>query len=245
MWRTGQRTAVLQASRSTQSPIAWIRPASSAIGMKTPAKACRASGVSSAAAPRRRQISPVVARRAADRRAGAGRRAPAPRAAPPRSRGGAGRWSPSLRGRCGSGCALRAWRGRARYRPCGPARRGRRRLPARSRRRSRRRRTRSCRAARTAARPPAMMRSQSASTSRPHVTSVWMMANSSPPSRETSSASRTRPVSRRRKLADQIVAGRMAERIVDVLEAVEIEIEERELRAVVRGHRPGRGRGGR
>ena len=71
-------------------------------------------------------------------------------------------------------------------------------LAARSPRRSRRRRRPSCRAARTAAPTAAMMRSQSASTSRPQVTSVWMMANSSPPSRATQSPTRTRPVRRRR-----------------------------------------------
>ena len=58
------------------------------------------------------------------------------------------------------------------------------------------------------------------------------MANSSPPSRATQSLARVRPVEAIGKLADQIVAGRMAKRIVDVLEAVEIEVEERDARAV-------------
>ena len=100
--------------------------------------------------------------------------------------------------RCGSGCGPRAWRDRARCRPCAPARRGRCRLPARSRRRSRRRRRRSCRGARTgcatACDDPLAQRRR---RRRRRATPVCTMANSSPPSRATQSAPRTRPVSRR------------------------------------------------
>ena len=58
---------------------------------------------------------------------------------------------------------------------------------------------------------------------------VWMMANSSPPTRATVSVSRTQWRSRAGHHLEQLVADRMAERVVDALEAVEIEIEHREL----------------
>jgi hypothetical protein len=49
---SGQRAAWRQASRITQAPIGTISPVSSAIGMNSPARSGRASGDSSAAAPR-------------------------------------------------------------------------------------------------------------------------------------------------------------------------------------------------
>ena len=58
-------------------------------------------------------------------------------------------------------------------------------------------------------------------------------------------ASRTPPASRCGDLADQLVAGRVAQRVVDLLEAVEVEIEESEPPAVAAAHRRARGRAGR
>ena len=58
--------------------------------------------------------------------------------------------------------------------------------------------------------------------------SVWMIANSSPPTREIVSVSRTQPRSRPATARKQLVADRVPERIVDVLEVVEVEAQHRE-----------------
>ena len=55
-----------------------------------------------------------------------------------------------------------------------------------------------------------------------------MMANSSPPSRASTSISRKVDLQAAAGLLEQSVAGRVAERIVDVLESVEVEHEDRE-----------------
>ena len=54
------------------------------------------------------------------------------------------------------------------------------------------------------------------------------MANSSPPSRAMVSSSRDRAADALRDGAEQLVADRMAERVVDALEVVEVEIEHRQ-----------------
>ena len=54
---------------------------------------------------------------------------------------------------------------------------------------------------------------------------VVMTANSSPPSRATRSSPRSSAGQAQRDVADQFVADRMAERVVDVLEVIEIDIE--------------------
>ena len=59
------------------------------------------------------------------------------------------------------------------------------------------------------------------------------MANSSPPSRATKSVSRTQPLQAGRHRFQQLVADRVAERIVDALEFVDVDIEHRELLAGV------------
>ena len=67
-----------------------------------------------------------------------------------------------------------------------------------------------------------------------------MTANSSPPMRATRSSSRTRVGEPLRHRADQFVADRMAERVVDVLEVVEVDVEHGRRRAAlahVRDHR--------
>ena len=71
----------------------------------------------------------------------------------------------------------------------------------------------------------ARMRSHSALTSRLRpATDTCRMANSSPPSRVTVVALAEKLRQPNGKLADQLSPGRMPERIVDMLEAVEIEI---------------------
>ena len=56
-----------------------------------------------------------------------------------------------------------------------------------------------------------------------------MIANSSPPRRATVSVSRTQRCSRRADLAQQRVAGVVAERVVDVLEVIEVEQQQPDL----------------
>ena len=63
-------------------------------------------------------------------------------------------------------------------------------------------------------------------------TPAWMIANSSPPSRASTSVSRSADFRRLRHLPKQRVAGGMAERIVDVLETIEIEHQDRKRLAV-------------
>ena len=77
-----------------------------------------------------------------------------------------------------------------------------------------------------------MMRSQSAATS--PVLSIFGLHDGelvAAETRDAVGAARAAPASRLDKLADEIVAGRVAERVVDVLEAVEVEIVERRARA--------------
>ena len=54
-----------------------------------------------------------------------------------------------------------------------------------------------------------------------------MTANSSPPRRATRSSPRRDAVEPQRDVADQLVADRVAERVVDVLEMVEVDVEHR------------------
>ena len=58
---------------------------------------------------------------------------------------------------------------------------------------------------------------------------TWTMANSSPPSRATVSPSRTHSLQAPRHRLQQVVADRMTERVVDVLEVVEIEAQHGDL----------------
>ena len=75
------------------------------------------------------------------------------------------------------------------------------------------------------------MRAATASASAASATSGMLMMNSSPPRRATVSSSRRAAVRRADDRGQQHVADRVAERIVDVLEAVEIEKQHRELAA--------------
>ena len=246
MRRTGQRFAARQASRRTQSPIGWIRPDSSAIGMKTPGETTPCFGC--VPAEQRLDTAERAGRRGVDGLIDhleliAGRQRLAKLRLDPR--GDAGRRSPSHRRRCGSGCAPRTWRDRARCRPCASARRGRRRnrapiatpieTPTKA---ALPRSSKGCDTA-------WMMRSQRATTSSGDVTSDCRTANSSPPEpRHAILVAREagQPIG---QFADQVVSGRMAERVVDVLESVEVEIEERNARAVAPRARSGCGRVGR
>ena len=78
-----------------------------------------------------------------------------------------------------------------------------------------------------------MMRSAIRCTSAMSVAPALMTANSSPPSRPTRSSGRSRPGQARRDVADQFVADRMTERVVDVLEMVEVDVEYRGRGAAV------------
>ena len=74
-----------------------------------------------------------------------------------------------------------------------------------------------------------MIRSASAAAaSRWLASPACRIANSSPPRRASTSVSRSEDFSRRRGLLQQRIAGRMPERVVDVLELVEVEHEDGE-----------------
>ena len=66
------------------------------------------------------------------------------------------------------------------------------------------------------------------------------MANSSPPKRATVSDARTASRRRSRGLAQQLVADAVAERVVDELEAVDVEEEHRACASSAAGRGPGR-----
>ncbi len=75
------------------------------------------------------------------------------------------------------------------------------------------------------------MRAASASVSSASRTLAWMMANSSPPSRATTSPWRTQASSRVLTCFSSASPTGMAERVVDALEAVEVEAEHGEALA--------------
>ena len=81
------------------------------------------------------------------------------------------------------------------------------------------------------------MRSQEAPTSSGSCTSSSSTANSSPPSRATVSVSRTVALIRCADLDEQLVAGRVAEQVVDPLEAVEVAEQHGQLAAAAGLHR--------
>ena len=75
------------------------------------------------------------------------------------------------------------------------------------------------------------MRAATASASAASATSGMLTMNSSPPRRATVSSSRRDAVRRAETRSQQHVADRVSERVVDVLEAVEIEEQHRKLAA--------------
>ena len=85
---------------------------------------------------------------------------------------------------------------------------------------------RDIRRARGSHRRPASTRSVTSSGS---LTAVWTMANSSPPSRATKSALPMQRPRRRGHRFQQFVADHVAERIVDALEFVDVDVEHRQL----------------
>ncbi len=62
-------------------------------------------------------------------------------------------------------------------------------------------------------------------------TSVWMIANSSPPSRATTSSAPTQARRRPATRLEQFIANGVPERIVDPLEFVDVDVEHRQLLA--------------
>ena len=73
------------------------------------------------------------------------------------------------------------------------------------------------------------MRWASCSASTGDSMSVHTTTNSSPPVRAARSEARSTPWSRWAKRDEQVVAGRVAERVVDELEAVEVEEQDRDV----------------
>ena len=82
-----------------------------------------------------------------------------------------------------------------------------------------------------------MIRSQRRRTSASPLGLTWTMANSSPPMRATVSVSRSSERSRSPTSGDELVAGIVAKRVVDLLEAVEVEHQQSDLlaRAAIAG----------
>ena len=215
-----------QACSSTHRPIGSIRPFSSAIGMNSAGRDLAPLGVA-----------PAQQRLDADDREVAQRdhrlvleaqlvRARAPGAGRSRPAGARSRARASPRRTPRSGRARAPWPGTSRRRRRGSARRpARRRGPARCRcwwsrsARSPTARTAGRRSPRSARRVSIASRSEAMSSSR--------IPNSSPPNRATVSLERSACFSRGAAAAQQLVAHVVAEAVVDQLEVVEIEEQDR------------------
>ena len=100
--------------------------------------------------------------------------------------------------------------------------------------RSTRGRTPPCSRAGTAPSSAVRMRAATSAASMPSVASSSRIANSSPPSRAPVSAARRQSLQPLADLAEHEVAGRVAERVVDRLEVVEVHEQHRHRAAVAR-----------